>query len=355
MDMRATQDLKSLYRDHAGKLVDKWPFYLDFYARILGPLRDQPIRLLEIGIQNGGSLDLWRRYFPKAAVLVGCDIDPACAALVYDDPRVRVVLGDANDPVVQAEILQHAASFDIIIDDGSHRSGDIVRAFCRYFPVLSDGGLYIMEDLHCSYWSDFEGGLFHPVSSIAFAKSLADTMNHEHWRISASRHDLLSPFFNCHQTEIPEEELAHIQSVELANSICLVRKAAPERNLLGERSPAGDEATVTERPLLASCGQLPDSSDERRNPWSAFRHQRRTRTAILLKLYGLPLEWLSHCRPKSLLGTTRRLLSGPPPDWCPEEYVAKHGKTMGSFWTKYPKTHYALFAQPGSVFASKVR
>jgi len=351
MNTKRTQELHTLYREHRGKRVDKWPLYLDFYARVFGPMRDKPIRLLEIGIQNGGSLELWQKYFPRAAVLVGCDIDPGCAKLVYDDPRIRVVVGDANDATTQASILHHSQTFDIIIDDGSHCSGDIVRAFCRYFPLLSDGGLYIMEDLHCSYWGAFEGGLFHPFSSIAFAKSLADTINHEHWRISASRHDLLSPFLQHYHTKIPEVELAHVQSVEVANSVCLVRKAPPDRNLLGERSPAGDEAAVTNRPLRACGGHVPDSNAELRNPWSAFSHQRRTQTAIRLKLYGRPLEWLRRGSPQNLLGVAMRLLGSSPASWNPEKYVAEHGKIMGPFWIKFPKLHYALFAQPNSVFA----
>jgi hypothetical protein len=42
-------------------------------------------------------------------------------------------------------------------------------------------GIYIVEDLCCSYWQDFEGGLNDEASSMAFFKSLVDVINHEHW------------------------------------------------------------------------------------------------------------------------------------------------------------------------------
>ena len=65
--------------------------------------------------------------------------------------------------LAEAEILSHSPNFDLIIDDGSHTSGDIVKSFARYFRHLSHGGIFVAEDLHCSYWSNFEGGLYYPV------------------------------------------------------------------------------------------------------------------------------------------------------------------------------------------------
>src|SRR6266540_4439758 len=114
--------LERLYAVHVGKVSDKWSLYFNEYDRILDEYRNKPVRLLEIGIQNGGSLEIWSKYFKNAQKLVGCDINPDCARLTYDDPRVAVVLGDANSEPTQQEILGHAPIFDLIIDDGSHRS-----------------------------------------------------------------------------------------------------------------------------------------------------------------------------------------------------------------------------------------
>ncbi len=170
--------LKQLYATHRGKVSDKWSSYLPEYQRIFAEYRDKPVRLLEIGVQNGGSLEIWSQYFPNARKIVGCDIDSACAQLIYDDPRIAVVIGDANSDATQEAILGHAAAFHIIIDDGSHRSSDVVKSFARYFPRLAYGGVFIAEDLHCSYWREYEGGLYDPFSSITFFKRLADTVNH---------------------------------------------------------------------------------------------------------------------------------------------------------------------------------
>jgi hypothetical protein len=131
------QTLEQLYAEHSGKVSDKWSIYLTEYDRIFNEYRDKPVRLLEIGIQNGGSLEIWSKFFPGAQKLVGCDINPDCARLIYDDLRIAVVVGDANTDAVQATVLQHSPVFDVIIDDGSHRSSDIVKSFARYFPGSS--------------------------------------------------------------------------------------------------------------------------------------------------------------------------------------------------------------------------
>lgn len=236
--------LEQLCKEHSGKLSDKWELYLTEYERLLYEYRDRAIALLEIGVQNGGSLEIWSKYFPVGRKFVGCDINPDCAMLKYEDPRIAVVVGDANTDAAQAQVLGHSPAFDIIVDDGSHCSSDIVKSFARYFPYLSDGGVFIAEDLHCSYWSDFEGGLAYPLASIEFFKGLADIVNYEHWGNEKSRAEILQPFISKYGVPLPERLLQQVHSVEFINSICIVRKAQAERNRLGARVISGSEDKV---------------------------------------------------------------------------------------------------------------
>ncbi|MBX6392006.1 MAG: hypothetical protein IRY96_00920, partial [Burkholderiales bacterium] len=94
----ASEDLYDLYRSHRGKVTDKWSSYLEVYNRLFTLFRPLPVRLLEIGVQNGGSLEVWAKYFPNAELIVGCDIDLECAHLRYADPRIAVVMADATTP-----------------------------------------------------------------------------------------------------------------------------------------------------------------------------------------------------------------------------------------------------------------
>ena len=260
-------ELVSLYRAHHGKVSDRWSLYLAEYDRLLAPWRDRPVRLLEIGIQNGGSLEIWGRYFPNATALVGCDIDPKCIELRYDDPRVSVVVDDACTDAGQQRIADACREYDIVIDDGSHRSGHIVDAFARYFPMLSSDGLFVAEDLHCSYWSEFEGGLADPVSSISLFKALADVTTHEHWGIPLERQRYLDAFAIRYGARFAEDVLACVHSVEFVNSMCIVRKRPAESNALGARVIVGEDESV--RPgALEYSGSVAAPPDQTANPWT---------------------------------------------------------------------------------------
>ena len=259
--------LLSLFATHAGKVSDKWSVYIAEYDRLFLSYRRLPVRLLEIGIQNGGSLEIWSKFFPAAKRLVGCDINPACVQLQFDDPKIAVVVANANTDEAQQHILVHSSSFDLIIDDGSHQSADIVRSFVRYFPHLNDGGLYVAEDLHCSYWQEYQGGIFEPHSSIAFFKLLADTINHEHWGVDKTRIELLRGFKRKYDIKLDEIVLTHIHSIEFVNSMCIIKKALPLSNVLGTRFIAGKLAAVDNAPvpLHGSNGSHPDQSSNQRS------------------------------------------------------------------------------------------
>lgn len=258
----SNKTLHQLYAGHTGKISDKWSLYLTEYDRLFDDYRDKPIHLLEIGIQNGGSLEIWSKYFNNASALFGCDINPDCARLSYDDPRIHVIVGDVNTPEVLERVLKRSSKFDIIIDDGSHRSSDIVKSFAWYFPHLVDGGVFIVEDLHCSYWKEFEGGLFDPFSSISFFKRLADVVNHEHWGIEKSRSKILGGFFSKYGFQIDEETLRHVHSVEHINSMCVIRKMEPVHNMLGKRSIVGLEEMIV-------LGRSDPTYNQSHNPWTA--------------------------------------------------------------------------------------
>ena len=260
--------LVELYKNHTGKVSDKWDLYLHEYDRLFSPYRTKPISILEIGIQNGGSLEIWSKYFVNANKVIGCDINQRCAQLKYDDPRIAVIVGDATSTDAREKIIQQAGIFDLIIDDGSHVSGDIVRAFTQYFPMLREGGVFVVEDLHCSYWEEYEGGIFHPYSSINFFKTLADVVNHEHWGTDRTRGQLLSGFREEYKLGISDEWLATIHSIEFINSLCIITKLSAESNCLGMRRIAGrDESIVSGLICLSDSVAVPPQFS---NSWSSF-------------------------------------------------------------------------------------
>lgn len=129
-------------------------------------------------------MSVWVKYFQAAKHIIGCDINRECGKLRFDDPRISVVIGDVKRPDTQQKIFAHANSFDIIIDDGSHTSGDIVQAFQCLYDKLAPGGIYVVEDLHCSYWNKWQGGLWRVNSAMEFFKDLTDVLNFQSWGVN---------------------------------------------------------------------------------------------------------------------------------------------------------------------------
>jgi glycosyltransferase involved in cell wall biosynthesis len=265
--------LRDLYLLHQGKVSDKWSLYLDTYDEIFSPLKGRKIRLLEIGIQNGGSLEIWADYFSQAELFVGVDINEACRTLKYRDPRIKLLIGDINTEQIQEDILQHSREFDILLDDGSHTSSDIILSFARYFSYLKDGAIYVAEDLHCSYWKAFGGGVFHPTSSISFFKRLADILNFEHWGVAGKRADILFAFSQEYGCTLSEDDLQCIYSIEFRNSLCIIRKRSAQSAILGPRVVVGTEAKIENASLPLNGLLISEAyrTEETGNAWSDLR------------------------------------------------------------------------------------
>src|SRR5207248_1717332 len=70
-----------------GPGIWKWRHYFDVYHRHLSKFVGREVHVVEIGIQSGGSLRMWRHYFGDRALIYGVDIDPTCIAA--EDERIE--------------------------------------------------------------------------------------------------------------------------------------------------------------------------------------------------------------------------------------------------------------------------
>lgn len=166
--------------------TDKWGnhYYTPHYQRHFEHLREQPIRLLEIGIggyarerDGGASLRMWKHFFPNGQI-VGLDIQDKS---FVEEERIKVYQGDQSDPDLLTRIHEESGPFDIIIDDGSHRVFHVLPSFETLFPLLKDDGIYAIEDIQSSYWPEWGGSedLNSTETSMGLVKRLADGLNYE--------------------------------------------------------------------------------------------------------------------------------------------------------------------------------
>jgi len=168
---RLPAPLISRLQGAAGRLVSRSPaalsllygsdkaenHYTSHYRAFLGPLRSQPLTLLEIGVLGGASLRMWRRYLPSATI-VGIDSELEHRLPDLGLPGVEMHVGDQSDQAFLNSLISRYGGFDVVIDDGSHIGRHIRASFDMLYPAVRPGGWYVIEDLGTSYWEDFEGG-----------------------------------------------------------------------------------------------------------------------------------------------------------------------------------------------------
>jgi len=149
-------DLLRIFANNKSGIVHKWHHYIPIYDHYLSPYRGQKLRFLEIGVSKGGSLQMWREYFGPQATIYGIDIDQACRS--YDGIAAQVRIGSQVDGDFLRSVIDEMGGIDVVLDDGSHHMEHVRKTLRQLFPKLSDGGLYMIEDLHTAYWRDFGGG-----------------------------------------------------------------------------------------------------------------------------------------------------------------------------------------------------
>lgn len=169
-------DLARLYVGTTGAVVNKWHHYLPIYERHFSPFRGTALRFLEIGVQGGGSLRLWRDYFGEDAVIFGIDIKENCAR--FDGQAGRVRIGSQADPEFLRAVVSEMGGLDIVLDDGSHKMAHIRRSLDTLFPLLSENGVYMIEDLHTAYWEKWGGGLDADANFFNRVRGMIDDLHH---------------------------------------------------------------------------------------------------------------------------------------------------------------------------------
>jgi hypothetical protein len=170
---------------------------LNEYEAILSRHQNKKINILEIGVAYGGSLGIWKDYFPngkiygvdkheyyksaysfpfvfddkKEELLISRILDSSTfrgwgdqemdkllqsvnamwipvhfSNKLYEDERIKV---DVFDSLDKKSVDAHSKNnfYNFIIDDGSHLLQDQIQTFCNFYPKLKTNGTYFIEDI----------------------------------------------------------------------------------------------------------------------------------------------------------------------------------------------------------------
>lgn len=244
------------FKNHRGKVSDKWSSYLQNYDRITQYLEAKNI--LEIGVQNGGSLEIWNDIYPDAENIVGVDTNDSCSRLVFDSEIFTLVIADAGKHEIVQYLKDVSNSFDLIVDDGSHQNLDIVSSLVYLLPMLDSNGFYVIEDISTSYWPSWGGSLYRHESAMNFLYRIADAINHEHWRVTEGLREYLACPIEMSDDFL--EAVKRIRSISFQNSFVVIEMLSEgEVSSIGLRVQAGVETPVDDSMLRLSG--LPISHD----------------------------------------------------------------------------------------------
>ncbi len=171
----------SMFLENGDKEMLKWSHFFPIYEQHLSSFVNRPVRVLEIGVLGGGSLQYWKKWFGPSARIVGVDIDERCAE--YVEPQISVEIGSQNDVEFLRGVAERHGPFDVVIDDGSHTPSDVITTFECLYPLLAERGVYLVEDIEHSYYPEQGGGVGAEGSFVEYAKRICDYINGQAWRV----------------------------------------------------------------------------------------------------------------------------------------------------------------------------
>ncbi len=191
------------------KYEEIYPMYIEKYYKTKGGM-------LEIGLAEGASLNMWMELFPNMHIY-GLDKDLIDKETCDRHTIIQADQGSEESLVNALSQINHPLYF--INDDGSHIPEHQALTFNLLFPKLEIGGVYIIEDIETSYWT--KGGLYgyqtrygkgHPKSIIEIFKHTVDGVNYK--------------FSKSYAPEIHHQEYFH--SVTFARNCIIIIKKSPD-------------------------------------------------------------------------------------------------------------------------------
>jgi hypothetical protein len=223
-------DLVRYFSQNTGRVIDKWEHYFEIYDRHFSRYRGTAVKMLEIGVYQGGSLQMWKEYFGPKAQIWGVDIDPSCKA--FEEDQIRILIGDQEDRKFLRSIMRTLPRLDILLDDGGHSMKQQIHTFEELFGHIDANGVYLCEDMHTSYRTAWGGKYKGPGTFVEYTKNFIDSLNAWHSKI---------PWYSKRQRKPRVNEFTRsTHSLHFYDSVLVIEKRPmqpPTRRVTGPGAP----------------------------------------------------------------------------------------------------------------------
>jgi len=164
-------DIYATYNEKPG--FDHYLVYAPGYDENIRHLRwkaikeGRKVKMLEIGVQSGGSTRVWKRYFRNLTDYIGLDIDPRCRMFQSPTEGINIVTGSQLDTALLLNLCKQYGPFDLVIDDGGHQNEMMQVSLKSLWNCMEDDGVYVIEDLHAINMGMIKPGatnIFHEIA-----------------------------------------------------------------------------------------------------------------------------------------------------------------------------------------------
>ena len=131
------------------KYTIKWSNYFEIYEKLFKKFLNQKVTFVEIGVGNGGSLFMWKKFFGNKARIIGIELNPDAKKL--EKFGFEIFIGDQADPLFWKKFYQKVGKIDILLDDGGHKNIQQITSFMESYNHINPNGIIVVEDTHTSY------------------------------------------------------------------------------------------------------------------------------------------------------------------------------------------------------------
>ena len=208
MSKTVFEEIKDLW--NKSNYSSKPAVYWDIYKHLFVDYdREQDIRVLEIGVDNGRGMELLKQVFPNCHIC-GIEIDESLPHSTVGN----IWVGSQTNTELLDAISEEEGPFDIILDDASHVNEHQIITFKHLFPKLNPGGIYIIEDTATSYWERFGGG-YDSNSFINYSKQLIDMINYVSWQKGYQSPLSINPITGDYNRVVDKDDVAKYKSYEI--------------------------------------------------------------------------------------------------------------------------------------------
>jgi len=175
----------------------KWEKYFEVYDQIFEKYKEKKIVFVEVGVLNGGSLEIWKKYFHPESRIIGIDLNPDTKK--FEKNGVEIYIGDQSNPQFWSNFFKEVGNIDILLDDGGHTNLQQIITLNECIKNINDEGILITEDTHTSYMKEFTNpGRF---SFINYTKKIIDDINYKFPNLGSFQYSLSNYIYSIQYFE----------------------------------------------------------------------------------------------------------------------------------------------------------